>query len=118
MVSRILNTLTDADAVTALKLRPSPGDDVAEDAEQDRLARIKLFQEMIVRSAAQRSWTELTLSEIPPHCWCAVVSNNMHEANAALKQMRTDCVVVKAAAAAACESPPHPEVEARHYGLY
>ncbi|CAE7356003.1 HMCN1 [Symbiodinium sp. CCMP2592] len=108
MVARILSILTDEPLLAEL------GFSVLQDeACEEGAAHAELFFDLVVRSASQRSWTQCTLSELPPHCWCAVVSSDMTDANAALKQMRTDCVVVKAALAAIRATPPHPELQAR-----
>ena len=109
MISEILSALHDPHVLHELGLdRPL---EEAGDA-QEAASLADLFFELILRSASQRSWTQSTLSEVPPHCWCAVVSSDVQEGNAALRQMRADCVHVGKALDAIKQVPPRPEKEA------
>ena len=108
-VAEILHTLHDNAVLAKLGL-DRPVEECAEEAESYAV----LFFELIVRSASQRSWTQCTMSELPPHCWCAVVSSDVEEANRALRQMRADYAIVSAARAALQQdAPAHPEHEAQ-----
>lgn len=111
LIANILGTLVDATTMSVLGFGDVAARAMSPEEEAVLQEQMQLFYDMMVRSAGQRTWTQLTLSEIPPHCWCGVVSADVQEGNSALKQMRQDFVIINAATSDLAARPPHPENE-------
>ena len=108
-VSEILADFSNADILAKTGLaRRVESQQEGDELEQDGL----LFLKVLVRAAAQRAWSCLTFSEIPPDSWNRILSNNHQESSYALSEMKTDAEIIQKAISIAQSSQPHPEKQA------
>ena len=108
-IQGVLAKLTSHDALHDIKIDVARVD--SDDAQNTAQNYANLFFDLIVRTAAHRAWSCLTVSDVAPEQWNGVLSTIPAESVHAVKMMKTDAEVV-AKARESLAAGNHPEQKA------
>ena len=109
MLADILSDLSVPDVLRRAGLLEAAEDEASQDElEQDT----RLFLKLTIRATAQRAWSMMVWSDLPPNAWHGMLSDDPSKARESLNAMRDDQEVVDNALAIAHGAEAHPGKEA------